>query len=424
MLVRKRNINRNKKKPQVVPDDYGGEPTQGTDNTEQLEKQAQEEIEREQEEFIDEARRKRKKWDFMPLNHDMERAYAESMAPNAELDDKKHYRDEVFYGDEQKQKTEEIQEKKKPKLAGQDVHIEDDPGFWPPILYTAEDTKYPVYSFVSEKTGMDYHAYPLTWDQIGKDWTIIVLGKRRSGKTCFIKSLCGSYLRPFFPRVVVFTKTSFAGEYSKFIPDAHIVKGLDEKVLLNYFNIQKAYKELQRQGKFHGNMSLLIIVDDCLSDGIKYKKLIDEAFFEGRHLDICFIISSQDMKGISPACTGNADLSVVFNVRSERDKEAVKAKFCDFFKNEDDMEGLTNQITHKKWHVMAIDQSEPSVDPRFTIFCGRAPVAPPFVMGCKAWWRHNEKQLLAIVKENPDLRWLLKTDDWGVDGEEEFNQIM
>jgi hypothetical protein len=237
--------------------------------------------------------------------------------------------------------------------------------------------------------------------------------------------MLGSYLRPFFPRIVVFTKTKCSREYSKHVPDAWIIEGFKEEVLDALFALQKTYKEKRMEGKFHGNMKLLVIIDDCLSDGFKYKKTIDEVFFEGRHLDVCFIISTQDMKGVNPACTGNTDLAVVFNLRSERDKEAARVKFCDFFRNNDEMEELTGPVTQRKWHAILFDQHLPHRDPRFTVFCGRAPDPPAFVMGCKAWWRNNPKQLFAIVQENPrELGWLLQTDDWGVIGEEEFNEIL
>ena len=73
---------------------------------------------------------------------------------------------------------------------------------------------------------------------------------------------------------------------------------------------------------------------------------------------------------------------------------------------------------------MIFNQSEPSTPSEFTMFCGRAPEAPPFVMGAKALWKHNKRQLEAIVAEHPDeLGYLLRTDDWGVIGEEEFNRV-
>lgn len=410
---------------------------QGTDNVVQVIKEQHRAVEKAEKEISKKKRKLFDPKDVMPLDYEMEQAYKTLTLEGAEKDDKKYYRDGVFHEDEQKEKTEELSQKAQTRgLRGLDEP--DDPGFWPPVEYDFDGIKEPAYTHLSEKTGKEYYLFPFTWAQIGTDWTICILGKRRSGKTRFVQSMLGNYLRPFFPRVYVFTKTKCSGEYSKFIPEAHIFEGFDQKKLDGLFRLQKKYKELRKQGKFHGNAKVLIILDDCLSDGFKYQKLVDEVFFEGRHLDICFVISSQDVKGINPACTGNADLAVTFNLRSERDKEGIRTKFCDFFKNDEDMELLTNQATHRKWHFVAYEQAEPSRNPVFTMFCGRATDPPPFVMGCKAWWKKNPEQLFTIVQDSviqqqekakegimiPDLEWLLYTDDWGIIGEEEFNDVL
>lgn len=403
-------------------------PTFGTDNGEILTKEQQVIVKKIHDQLVKKRKREMDLDKVMPLDYDLQQRFDAAQVEGAEREDKEYYRDGVFYEDEQKQKTNEILEKAKMKKGLRGLDFPEDPGFWPPVEYEAPDIKDPVYTFTSvvKSTGVikDYYIFPFTWDQIGTDWTITVIGKRRSGKTRFILSMMGYALRPHFPRVFVFTKTKCSGEYAKIIPEAYIFDGFKEDVLIVLFQLQKLFKKRQKKGKFHGNMNLLIILDDCLSDDIKYKSTIGEVFFEGRHLDICFIISSQDTKGITPACSGNTDLAVCFNVRSERDKEAVRTKFCDFFKNNDDMEALVNQACHRQWHFVAYDQHEPSVDPRFTIFCGRAPDPPPFVMGCKGWWKKNMKQLEAIVNENPELRFLLYSDDWGIIGEEEFNQVL
>lgn len=422
---------------------------------------------------------------FVP-DSEMIQMYKDAEVPGARKLDDKYFRDGVFHGDEQKEKTKELLEAQIADLLFLDDP--DEPGYWPPILHTWDKEswgpKAPLYMTEREdkeakgrnKAGNQkgtasgsqgtqqrntqstgngnksmpfswdggednenrFYVFPLTWDQIGTDWTIVVLGKRRSGKTVFIKALCGNYLRPFFPRVYVFTKSFYSGEYAEFIPEAHIFPGLtpDEvekksgktkggglSVLSNIFATQKKLKEASKAGKFHGNMNCLIIIDDCLSDGFRYQKLIDEVFFEGRHMNICFIVTSQDFKGVNPACTGNADMCTQFRCRSERDKEAVRTKFCDFFKNDEEFEQLTGQALKHKWHSVSYMQDKPHIDPRFTIFCGR-PVEPePFVMGCREWWKENQKQLLTIVEEHPELSYLLDPDaDWGIMGEEEQDE--
>lgn len=414
----------------------------------------------------------------MALDSEMIQSYRETTKEEARKDDHSYFKDGEFHGDEQKEKTAELIEAAFDTNSLEGLYDPEDPGFAPPILYKNETgkPKQPVHRLaVSRKAiGVDagklggrkkggkappakkeggegegassqvekikeFFVFPLTWDQFGTDWTIILLGKRRAGKTCFIRGLCGNYLRPFFPRVYVFTKSFYSGEYAEFVPEAHIFAGMgpdetDENgaviqkggltALKEIYAIQKEYKKRSKKGSFHGNMNCLIIIDDCLSDGFRYQELIDEVFFEGRHMNICFIVTSQDFKGINPACTGNADAAIQFRCRSERDKEAVRTKFCDFFKNDEEYEELTGPVLRNKWHCMAYFQDKPHIDPEFTMFCGRPIEPPPFVMGAKAWWRNNPKQLFTITEEHPELKYLLETDDWGVMGEEEFNEAL
>lgn len=401
-----------------------------------------------------------------PINYapdnQMIKLFTQTAVPGARKSDKKMFGDGEFHGNEQDEKTQKLKDNlnKKKGLVGLDDP--DDPGWDPPIFYKnhTDQPKAPLYTFNveskrkgrvggaannnnrdatpsgdDEKESKEFKIYPLTWDQVGTDWTIVLFGKRRSGKTVFIKSLCGNYLRPYFPRVYVFTKSYYSGEYDEFVPRAHIIPGLlDSKnsaegvsgidVLRQIITVQKKYKRLKSEGKYNGNMNVLLIFDDVLSDGLKYKNLIDEMFFEGRHLDCCVIITTQDFKGVNPACTGNTDMAVTFRCRSERDKEAVRTKFCDYFKDDQEYEGLTDQALRRKWHCVAYLQDQPHVDPEFTVFCGRPTPPLPFVMGAKAWWRENEAQLVAITNKYPELKYLLTDDDWGVEGEEQFNEEM
>lgn len=286
-------------------------------------------------------------------------------------------------------------------------------------------------------TERQFNLFNLTWDQVGLDWTIVLIGKRRSGKTVFLKSLLGNRLRPHFPRVYVFTNSYFSGEYKDFVPYEHIYPGFHEPieknssvlgidVLASIIETQKVYNEAVMAGKCNLNTRVLLILDDVLSDGLRYKKLIDVLFYNGRHLNICIAITSQDTKGINPACTGNTDMATFFRVRSERDKEALRTKFADFFKNDEEFEGLTAMALRRKWHSVSVFQDQPHIDSEFTMFCGRPTMPCPFVLGCSSWWRESEEQLKAIVAQHPqELGHLLtEPDNWGVVGEEEFNQFM
>jgi len=341
----------------------------------------------------------------------------------ARQDDQRYYGDHTFRADEQKEKT--------AALNDLEINFEGyenlaEPGFHPPVLPYIKNVR-PYYKVPGlPKTKYDtknkkwlenhtdqYPIFPLQFAQIPIDATILLIGKRRSGKTKFIFSLL-EYFRPWFPRVFVFTKTKYSGEYAKYIPRQFIITGLDIEKFGALLAIQKLYKKAQEEGTFGGNNKVLFIIDDCLSDGLKYQSLIDESFFEGRHLNMMIIVSSQDPKGIAPAVKGNADLSVYFRMTMERDKEATKSCGADFFKKPAEFDAIAETVWEHPYHFVAFTRDTPHKPPELCVFAGRA-VDPkfPFVMGSKGFWKNSEHQLTTAGFENA-----LFYPHWGVEGDD------
>lgn len=346
--------------------------------------------------------------------------------PRASLNDAKYYGDGELHEDEQKEKTEEIQELKI-RLKGLS-EPDGDPGFHPKIVPWISDKEIaPYYSFPGlpkKKYLIDeqrwdlaytetYPVFPFQFAQVPLDATTIWIGKRRSGKTRGIISML-EYVRPYFPRAYVFTKTKSSGEYSKFFPEDCIFDGLDIVKLQAIFEIQKAINEAKKAGKFTGNGRVLLIVDDCLSDGLKYEALLNAVFYEGRHLGMFIMVTTQDIKGVHPAAKGNADLSFVFRMSMERDTENMKACFCDFFGKPEEVYAMGELVWNNPYHCLIFEKTSPHRDPRFTVFCGRFDEPKfPFVMGVKKCWKAAHCQLRAL-----GLAHLEEEEHWGVEGED------
>lgn len=163
---------------------------------------------------------------------------------------------------------------------------------------------------------VEYEGYVINvrlfdWDLYRPDYTIVLAGRRRTGKTTFVKGFLKA-VRPFFPRVLVFTKSTADCEYRNFIPDKYIIEGMDDKILANVIKQQKHDLKEYRKGKLQKNINLLVIIDDCMSDGLRMVKSLDELFYEGRHIKISVVVTMQYIKAIPPALRDNADLLVCF----------------------------------------------------------------------------------------------------------------
>jgi len=241
-------------------------------------------------------------------------------------------------------------------------------------------------------------------------YTIVCYGPRRSGKSVLIRNIC-QRMRQWFPWVVVFTETKASGEYAKFIPHDHIIEGLDEDLLGALIDHQKGLKEKRSNGEDVGNSQLLIILDDCMSDELRYKKIFNKLFYEGRHYDITIIVALQDIRGIAPACTANTDVACSFQVPDKRTMEALNEKFASYFHKKQFCALMESPDILKAHHVMFFDQAHRfnPVDKRIYYGCVDTQLEERFIMGDKEMWKESPKQLAALGFE-----YMMQLDDWGI----------
>lgn len=241
-------------------------------------------------------------------------------------------------------------------------------------------------------------------------YTITIYGPRRSGKTQFIKALC-SQIRPWYPEVICFTRTKASCEYNLFLPDSCIIDHLDEQLLLNVIKGQQSKKIAQSNGKEVGNYNLLVILDDCMSEKLRYKDIFNKLFFEGRHFNISVIVSLQDAKGIAPAACVNTDMCVTFPLHDRRSRDALRERFCDYLSREELDHLFEDPSINKKFHLLAftISRRYNDINSRIYFGCVDTDNIPKFVMGDKALWENDKQQLIDLGFEH-----LCYTTDWGI----------
>lgn len=274
------------------------------------------------------------------------------------------------------------------------THYYDDTDGWDPN----DIIENKVIGTVSTHRNNTYKIKELTFESFYPDFTVALYGKRRSGKTFFLRQLLW-HMRWCFPECVIFTKTKSDREFADLVPDECIIEGLKDDVL--YRLIINQYKKLEKfyDGQFgelpyEANINLLVVLDDCLADQFRYNRLIDELFFNGRHLHIMLIITTQDSKGLPPAMKGNVDMAVVWRQFQKRSKEAMREAFADFFEDDKEFDLVANTVYRTDNAVMAFSLSAKNISPSELIFAGVAPKTPRrFVLGHRGFWTDNENQL-------------------------------
>ena len=73
--------------------------------------------------------------------------------------------------------------------------------------------------------------------------------------------------------------------------------------------------------------SALLILDDCITKEIFYSDIFTRLAVEGRHHLISVLYITQDPKTICPKVRDNADVAVVFNQKTLRNKESIWGDF-------------------------------------------------------------------------------------------------
>lgn len=253
----------------------------------------------------------------------------------------------------------------------------------------------------------------LAYNLFRPGYTCIFYGPRRSGKSVLVRAVA-EHMRHYFPEVVVFTMTKASGEYFQWLPYCRVVEGLDEDILSALIDHQISLKEKRSRGEDVGNMNLLIIIDDCMAQGLRYVKTFNQLFYNGRHLDITLLVCVQDVRGIAPSATINADLVCTFSLPDRRGRDTIREKFADYLTRDEFDRLYDSPEINKKHHIVAFDIAHRynDINKRILFGCVDVDALQPFVMGERAMWcesAESRKQL-----EDLGFGYLLELSDWGI----------
>ena len=58
-----------------------------------------------------------------------------------------------------------------------------------------------------------------------ENFAMVLIGKRRSGKSTLLKSLCAHHWKNKFPSIYVFSQTAFNGFFEDFVPKRRFIWG-------------------------------------------------------------------------------------------------------------------------------------------------------------------------------------------------------
>lgn len=229
---------------------------------------------------------------------------------------------------------------------------------------------------------------PLPLSKIEKDFTVMIYGIRRTGKSFFARWLIYN-IRRWFPFVLVFTETKLNEFWDDYVNTDYIHDRFSDAVVGEYINLQKdelaSLKDPNNKGK---NIHKLCLFDDCIGDEQFHDSPnLKRLFVLGRHIKNFTICCSQTAKGIAPTMRTNTDLAVILKMFSKRHRQSIIEDYLDFMDPKLAVD-LMQKYTDDR-QAICVFNSAISNDPWENIFVAKASDPGPFVVGCREMWENS-----------------------------------
>lgn len=142
--------------------------------------------------------------------------------------------------------------------------------------------------------------------------SMIIFGKPRSGKTCFLKHIYQKYLRKRFQMVFVFARNNDTIEDYKQMESEAITQKFSSDIKESREMFSSLYVSIENDPEI-SQKKKLIIIDDYYDDNIAKNCGIIDFFLSGRHEKVSTIFICQYTKVmVKPIMKSSADIIALF----------------------------------------------------------------------------------------------------------------
>lgn len=189
---------------------------------------------------------------------------------------------------------------------------------------------------IGNQENIDFSEMPLYPIDVEKDilddFTLLLIGRRRSGKTWASRFLMYN-MKERFPFVVVITGTKLNNFWSSYVPVEFIYDIEEINTVIDVLFARQTY--LIANPQLGVDPRVCLILDDVMGNkyAIRFSEQLDTVFTNGRHFKMFILITLQDPKGVGPALRENTDCAVIFRVYEGGRKEVIYKEWLSYFHN-------------------------------------------------------------------------------------------
>lgn len=225
---------------------------------------------------------------------------------------------------------------------------------------------------------------------IAPDATILVVGKRHTGKTTLTRDIMYQ-VKDKLDLVVGMNPTEMGNHNLEFFTP--------KSLIFHEFNNDKLQHILEWQKRAVANDKALrvgLVMDDCMAEtvgtGSKKKKVMGsqdviKVFKLGRHLKMFYINCMQYIKDAPPEIRGNVDLLFAFGTTSGNEREKLWKEYFAMFSNYKSFCQVFEACT-QQYECIVLDTRMAAKQPTDSVFYYKANlIKEPFRVGRPIFWQ-------------------------------------
>lgn len=218
--------------------------------------------------------------------------------------------------------------------------------------------------------------------------TIVMIGKRGTGKSTVISSLLYNKHK-IIPVGVVFSGTEEnTGFYGQYFPDVFVYNDLNVPALEDFVKREK------KVTKHLANPWSMCLLDDCSAEAKLLKTpLFQEIFKNGRHYQLMFILSLQYCLDIPPNIRTNIDFVFIMREPILKNRKKIFENFASIIGDFELFCLLMDELT-EEYSCMVIDNTTKGNDWQDCVFWYKASPPPSFKFGCAEYQAFGRERVL------------------------------
>lgn len=221
-------------------------------------------------------------------------------------------------------------------------------------------------------------------NKMGDNRVSVFIGKRGTGKTTLVTDML--WHKKHLPVGVVMSGTEEGnGHYGQFVPDSFIYSEFDKGVIEKIIRRQKKVSN-----RTQVDNRVFILLDDLMYDKrINKEKCMRLLYMNGRHWNVCLMVTLQYCMDMPPDLRSNTDYVFVLRENIVEVRKKIWKNFFGVFPTFDMFCQVLDKCT-ENYECLVLDNTSRSNKIEDCVFWYKADIHPSFRVGAPSFWQYHK----------------------------------